>query len=64
MPVAEAHDIAHHVQLEIETRLPRSVVLIHLEPCEVECHECDREVCPDREADRNSAAAAADADPH
>jgi len=49
MPVAEAHDIAHHVQLEIETSLPRSVILIHLEPCDEECHECDREVCKDRD---------------
>ena len=49
MPVAEAHDIAHHVQLEIETRLPRSVILIHLEPCDEECHACDKEVCTDRD---------------
>jgi len=49
MPVAEAHDIAHHIQLEIETSLPRSVILIHLEPCDEECHACGKEVCEDRD---------------
>ncbi len=47
MTVSEAHDIAHHIQDEIEAKLPRSHVLIHLEPCEGECETC-REVCEDR----------------
>jgi cation diffusion facilitator family transporter len=49
MPIAKAHDDAHHIQLEIETRLPRSVVLIHLEPCEADCINCAQaEVCDDK----------------
>ncbi|MGQ9601910.1 MAG: cation diffusion facilitator family transporter [Candidatus Bipolaricaulia bacterium] len=48
MPVQEAHEIAHHIQLDIEAALPRSQVLIHLEPCEGDCRSCQKEVCPDR----------------
>jgi cation diffusion facilitator family transporter len=48
MPVAEAHDLSHHIQLEIEERLGHAQVLIHLEPCELPCRECDKEACTDR----------------
>jgi cation diffusion facilitator family transporter len=47
MKVSEAHEIAHHIQDEIEAELPRSHVLIHLEPCEGVCEACE-EVCEDR----------------
>jgi cation diffusion facilitator family transporter len=48
MPLQEAHDLSHHVQLEIEQRLAHSHVLIHLEPCQVPCERCTREPCRDR----------------
>lgn len=48
MAVQEAHEVAHHIQLEIEAALPRSQVLIHLEPCEGDCQSCERASCPDR----------------
>lgn len=48
MAVQEAHEIAHHIQLEIEAALPRSQVLIHLEPCDGACRGCERASCPDR----------------
>ncbi|MCR4405232.1 MAG: cation diffusion facilitator family transporter [Candidatus Acetothermia bacterium] len=48
MPVQEAHAIAHHIQHDIEAALPRSQVLIHLEPCEGDCRSCEKEPCPDR----------------
>lgn len=48
MPVQEAHEIAHHIQLDIETRLPHSQVLIHLEPCDETCRGCEKASCPDR----------------
>ncbi len=51
MPVKEAHDIAHHIQEDIEAALPRSHVLIHLEPCVGDCPGCVDEECEDREAD-------------
>jgi cation diffusion facilitator family transporter len=53
MPVKEAHDIAHHIQEDIEAALPRSHVLIHLEPCEGECPGCPEIECDDR-ADETS----------
>jgi cation diffusion facilitator family transporter len=49
MPVSEAHDIAHHIQEDIEEGLPRSHVLIHLEPCVGDCSDCPEEECDDRE---------------
>ncbi len=49
MPVKEAHEIAHHIQEDIEAALPRSQVLIHLEPCQGECPECTEIECDDRE---------------
>jgi len=49
MPVKEAHDIAHHIQEDIEAALPRSQVLIHLEPCEGECPGCPELECDDRD---------------
>jgi cation diffusion facilitator family transporter len=51
MPVKEAHDIAHHIQEDIEAALPRSHVLIHLEPCQGECPECPEMDCEDRDAE-------------
>lgn len=48
MPVKEAHYIAHHIQEDIEAALPRSQVLIHLEPCEGECPGCPEVECEDR----------------
>jgi cation diffusion facilitator family transporter len=48
MPVSEAHEISHHIQEDIEKRLPRSHVLIHLEPCVAECEGCAEEECDDR----------------
>jgi cation diffusion facilitator family transporter len=49
MPVKEAHGIAHHIQEDIEKTLPRSHVLIHLEPCMGECPDCPEEDCEDRD---------------
>ncbi len=48
MPVQEAHELSHHIQLEIEERLGRAQVLIHLEPCQLPCRECLKEACSDR----------------
>lgn len=48
MPLGKAHEMSHHIQLEIEERLGHAQVLIHLEGCERECHECNIEACPDR----------------
>ncbi len=52
MPLQEAHDLSHHVQLEIEQRLSHSQVLIHLEPCQEPCENCTREPCRDRTGPR------------
>jgi cation diffusion facilitator family transporter len=52
MPLAEAHDIAHHIEEDIEAALPRSIVLIHLEPCVGDCPDCPEEECEDRDEGR------------
>jgi cation diffusion facilitator family transporter len=49
MPVKEAHEIAHHIQEDIEAALARSQVLIHLEPCQGDCPECPEMDCEDRD---------------
>jgi cation diffusion facilitator family transporter len=49
MTVLEAHDIAHHIQEDIEAALPRSHVLIHLEPCMGDCKACMDDGCEERE---------------
>lgn len=52
MPVAEAHDIARHIEEDIEAAMPRSIVLIHLEPCVRDCPDCPEEECEDRDEGR------------
>lgn len=41
--VQEAHDIADHLEVDVRTRLPHTLILIHVEPC-------DEETCPNRAA--------------
>jgi len=48
LPVVKAHEMSHHIQLEIEERLGHAQVLIHLEGCDRECRACSDEACPER----------------
>jgi len=38
--VEEAHRMCDHLEQDIEARLPRSNVTIHVEPCSIECDQC------------------------
>jgi len=38
--VEEAHRMCDHLERDIETRLPRTSVTIHVEPCTIECEQC------------------------
>ena len=38
--VEEAHRMCDHLEQDIENRLPRSSVTIHVEPCSIECDQC------------------------
>ena len=46
--VDEAHSMCDHLEQDIESRLQRANVIIHVEPCEVECDNCSAS-CPCRE---------------
>ena len=46
--VDEAHSMCDHLEQDIESRLLRANVIIHVEPCEVECDNCSSS-CPCRE---------------
>lgn len=46
--VQEAHDLCDHLERDIEERLARANVTIHVEPCDGECVECDVAGCPRR----------------
>ncbi len=48
--VDEAHSMCDHLEQDIESRLQRANVIIHVEPCEVECDNCSAP-CPCREDD-------------
>jgi len=38
--VDEAHSMCDHLEEDLQTRLLRVNVVIHVEPCDVECHNC------------------------
>ena len=44
--VEEAHRLCDHLEIDIESKLPHSVVTIHIEPCEMECVDCIIYSCP------------------
>jgi len=39
--VEQAHNLCDHLELDIETRLSFTSVTIHIEPCTIECDQCD-----------------------
>ncbi len=39
--VEQAHRLCDHLELDIETRLSFTSVTIHIEPCTIECDQCD-----------------------
>ncbi|MEE8413843.1 MAG: cation diffusion facilitator family transporter [Dehalococcoidales bacterium] len=41
----EAHRMCDHLEADIESRLPNSNVTIHVEPCNVECDQCQISSC-------------------
>ncbi|KIH76813.1 cation diffusion facilitator family transporter [Geoalkalibacter ferrihydriticus] len=49
LTVEEAHRVADHLEKRIEEEIPGSDVTIHIEPCESENCDHEREHCPHRE---------------
>jgi cation diffusion facilitator family transporter len=41
MSLEDAHNMADHIEQDIEDRLNSTSVTIHLEPCDTECHQCN-----------------------
>jgi len=39
--IEEAHNMCDHLEKDIEEKLPRADVTIHVEPCDDNCDECD-----------------------
>jgi divalent metal cation (Fe/Co/Zn/Cd) transporter len=40
MSVSESHTLIEAMESEIRLRLPRSTIVIHVEPCEKDCETC------------------------
>lgn len=38
--VAEAHDFCDHLEKDIKEKIPNLSILIHIEPCEIDCEIC------------------------
>lgn len=52
--VVDAHDFCNHLEKDIEKEIPNLSILIHIEPCEVDCEICKKlDVCklPDNTQD-------------
>ena len=47
----QAHEVCDQIEVEIQTRLPESNVIIHIEPCNNECEQCSI-VCSRRQQDK------------
>lgn len=45
----KAHDMCEHLEVDIESRWENTEVVIHVEPCDENCPECDLE-CEDRKS--------------
>ncbi|MDD5474568.1 MAG: cation diffusion facilitator family transporter [Candidatus Methanoperedens sp.] len=45
-PVADAHEFCDHLEADIKEKIPNLSILIHVEPCEIDCEICKKlEVC-------------------
>jgi len=47
--IEEAHDMCEHLEKDIESRWSYTEVIIHVEPCDDNCNECDL-TCEDRKS--------------
>ncbi len=45
-PLQDVHSLCDRIEEAIEKRLPRTEMLIHIEPCDKHCDNCDQ--CPDK----------------
>ncbi len=46
--VGEAHRLSHEITRQIESQLPDSQILVHIEPCRGKCENCPAE-CPEKD---------------
>ena len=40
LSVKEGHDLVDHLEHDIRTELPKSVIVVHIEPCDANCERC------------------------
>jgi len=40
LSVKEGHDLVDHLEHEIKKDLPKSVIVMHIEPCDEKCEKC------------------------
>lgn len=46
LSVKEGHDIVDHLEHEIRKELPKSIIVIHVEPCDANCEKCKLSPAP------------------
>lgn len=49
--VENAHELSNHLEAHIESKLPNSHIVVHMEPCEEKCPVCSRNKCHGGEKD-------------
>jgi divalent metal cation (Fe/Co/Zn/Cd) transporter len=40
LSVKEGHDLIDHLENDIKKELPRTVIVVHMEPCDANCERC------------------------
>jgi cation diffusion facilitator family transporter len=41
-PVIDAHEFCNHLEKDIKEKIPNLSILIHIEPCKLECEKCQK----------------------
>jgi cation diffusion facilitator family transporter len=47
LSVKEGHDLVDHLENDIKKELPRTVIVVHMEPCDANCERCKLNAPPD-----------------
>jgi cation diffusion facilitator family transporter len=47
LSVKEGHDLVDHLEHDIKKELPRSVIVVHMEPCDANCDSCKLNAPPE-----------------
>jgi len=48
LPVGDGHKLTDHLESDLTNAFPDARIMIHIEPCDENCPECEKEItCPD-----------------